>query len=226
MRIAVAASVVLLGSATAQPAPPAPGWTDVPAMIAATIAPIDDPLRACLGDHLPSNIGLNVSRDRDGNTRVTHPLYGLGQRGPTAEERCLVAAVARLSLPPLPPGVDLVGFGYMVRASGSALPAVDPEFAAWRDLPAMVAAITSDHGAELATCSRQARTVHVVLDRRRAKTRAWLPAWQFHSSSHDGTTPAAHRGSKRCLARQVRAWTLPPLPAAMAVLELTLAIAP
>ena len=187
------ATIVALAAA-ALPADPAraraaPGWTDVPALVAHATAPVEDRLRACAGEDLPLEVELVATRARGGATRVSMPLPAVGGRGLTREERCLLEAIARVSLPPLPAGLERVALLHVVTAPGAPPPPADPAFDASRDPAAAVAGLLDRaRRAALAACDRRPRTVRLVLDLRRGATRVWLPAWQFHAPSGDGTT--------------------------------------
>jgi hypothetical protein len=112
---------------------------------------------------------------------------------------------ARIELPPLPDVVDEVTLPHTVGTSTASL-------GGWRDLAGQVAALLSDdHRGELAACSKKSRTVWLDLDDRGDKPHVLLPAWQFHSASGDGTTPAEALPIKRCLAHAVSTWTVPVL---------------
>ncbi|MBK9033044.1 MAG: hypothetical protein IPL61_17550 [Myxococcales bacterium] len=65
-----------------------------------------------------------------------------------------------------------------------------------------------------------------MVDRRRGRTRAWLPAWQFHARTGDGTTPPRERAVKACVARAIRAWRLPLLPGTMGEMHVVIPVAP
>jgi len=206
---------------------PAPSWTDVPALVAAATAPVDDALRACVRGHLPRTIELVATRGPGGATQVSMPLYGLGQRGPTPEERCLVRAVARVRLPALPAEVERISLLHVVAAAGAPAPPADPAFAAWRDPAAAIATLIDPRRrAALAACDRRPRTVRLILDLRHGATRVWLPAWQFHSPTGDGTTPPAQRRVRACLRGAIHGWKPPVLPRAMGELELALRVTP
>lgn len=189
--------------------PASADWTDVPALISEAVGRVDGDLRACAA-RLPKRIAITVTRTRDG-TRATMPMPQLGGRGPTPEERCLLAAVAKISLPALPTELDRVVLGYTIGEP----PADEPAFAAWRDPVAAVAKLVGD-GSALAACDGRPRTVRIVLDLRRGATRAWLPAWQFRDEAR----------VRACLAKVLRTWQPPPLPRAMGELQLAIRTAP
>lgn len=218
-------AVVILICAVAGPAA-ADDWTDTPALVAAALGTVEDDLRACFGDDLPQRIGFIAARGDGGETRVHVPLYGIGHRGPTARERCLVRVIGRVTLPPLPPGIERVALAHVVTAPGASPAPPDAETLRWRDPAATLAPILDEHRAALAACDRRPRTVRLVLDRRRGRTRVWLPAWQFHSRSGDGTTPPRERTVKTCLRRALRGWSVPVLPRTMAELQLAVPVAP
>lgn len=206
-------AVVVLWSLPARAA----DWTDVPALLAEATAKVEPAVRACT--RLPKRIALIASRTRRG-TRVAMPMPAVGTRGLTPEERCLIAAIARVALPPLPAEIDRVVLG---RTFGAPVPA----FGDWRD-PAKTLATVLDPGrrAALAACDRRPRTVRITLDLRAGRTRVWLPAWQFHAPSGDGTTPPRERRVKACLAKVIRSWRPPALPPAMAELQLAIRTRP
>jgi len=54
--------------------------------------------------------------------------------------------------------------------------------------------------------------VRINLDVRHGKTRIWLPDWQFHSASGDGTTPPSEKTVQRCLTRALSTWKVAVLP--------------
>ncbi|MBL8624320.1 MAG: hypothetical protein JNK64_23640 [Myxococcales bacterium] len=221
------ALIVLIAAApaAAQPAAP-PGWDDVPAMLDAALAPHADTLRGCLAGPPPRTIGLVAFRDRHDRTAVAMPVLGVGYRGLTPEERCLGRAVAAIVVPPLPPTLAQVGFAYTITAAGAPAPALDPAFVDWRAPIATLTAGLDPHVAAIAACDRRARTVRLNVDRRRDRTRVWLPAWQFHAPGGDGSTPARERTVKACIARAIRGVALPLLPRTMGELQLELRTAP
>jgi hypothetical protein len=217
--------VALLTVIAAPAAAAAPTWADTPALLAHATAPVAGALRACVSK-LPRPISLIVTRRRDGATSVTMPLYGLGGRGMTPEERCLAGTVPRIKLPPLPAEIERVGLLHVI-AAPDVKPARDPAFDDWRDPAAALARFLDEkRRAALAACSRAPRKVRLVLDLRRGATRVWLPQWQFHSPSGDGTTPPAEQRVKACLGAAIRGWRPPTLPRAMGELELAVAVAP
>ncbi len=227
MRVTVTvagAVLVLLGSGLAWSEPAASGWNDVPALATAAATPVAATLRACVHGRLPLALELIATPARGGSTNVAMPMPPVGQRGLTPEERCLLRAVPTIALPPLPEELARVGVAITVDATGVTV-AADPAWDAWRDLGAAIARVVDrDHRAALATCAPRARTVRLILDRRHDRTRVWLPAWQFHSPSGDGTTPPAEQHVKACLTRAIAAWKPAVLPAAMGELELAIPV--
>lgn len=216
--------VLLGGVAHAQPAD---DWRDVPALIASATAAHDDALRGCFSEPLPQSIALIANRDRGGKTSVGMPFPAVGYRGFTPEERCLMKAVAAIELPPLPPSLERVIAVHTVTAAGAPAPAVEAAFADWRDPAATLAGALDDRRrAALTACDRRARTIRLVIDLRHQRTRVWMPAWQFHAPSGDGSTPPAQRTIKRCLTRALRGWQLPVLPRALPELQATITTAP
>jgi len=214
MRLAVLA-IVLSWMPRAE-AQPAATWKDVPALLGSATAPVAADLRNCVTT-LPRTIGLFATRSK-GGTQVSIPLYGVGGRGLTKEERCLSKVVARIVLPPLPAEIERVGLAYTIADSP-----VTPGFGAWRDPIAVLATvIDASRRSALASCDARPRTVRLVLDLRRRATRVWLPAWQFHSPSGDGSTPVSERRVKACLAKVIATWKPPVLPAAMGELQLAI----
>jgi len=200
----------------------ADGWTDVPALIRSATAPVDGELRKC-SKRLPNRIAMIATRTRAG-TAVAMPMPGVGGRGFTPEERCLMAAIAKVALPALPAEIERV---ILVHAITDAPATPDKAFDDWRDPAATLATlIDAKRRAALAACDGKPRTVRVILDLRAGATRVWLPAWQFHSASGDGSTPPAQRRVKACLTKAIRDWHPPALPSAMAELELALAVGP
>ncbi len=156
-------------------------------------------------------ISITATRAKDGSTQAGMPIHGLGYRGPTPEERCLGAAVAKLTLAPLPDEIEHVVLGHAI---GDPAPKLD----GW---PTFDAA----QRAALAACDRKPRSVRVVVDVRARQTRVWLPAWQFHSPKRDGSTPAPERRRKACLTKVIRGWTAT-LPAAAGEVQIALAVSP
>lgn len=204
-------------------------WTDVPALIESATQSIDAELRTCSPKRaLPWAIVLIASRDpKTGATKVGMPFPPVGIRGLTAEEKCLLATVPKIQLPDLPAGIDRIEVAHTVQADGA--PPAKPEkaFDTWRDPATVIGAIVDAKAkAALASCDKQARTVRVILDLSHGKTRVWLPAWQFHSPSGDGSTPAAAAKVKACVNKVIATWKPAPLPAAMGELELAIAVAP
>ncbi|NVB84906.1 MAG: hypothetical protein HOV81_41435 [Kofleriaceae bacterium] len=201
------------------------GWTDVPALVASATAPVEAELRACL-KKLPASVGIIASRTKKG-TAVAMPFPNVGIRGFTEEERCLMKTIAKIELPELPAGIERIYLGHTVVAAGAPAPATEAAFDAWRDPGKTVATLFDDERrTTLAACDRKPRTVRLVLDVRRDKTRVWLPAWQFHSPSGDGSTPPAQQKVKACLTKAIRGIAPPVLPRMMGELELALAISP
>lgn len=197
----------------------ADGWTDVPAMMDAAVKPLLPEIRGC---SKTKRIGMTVTRTKQGTSEVGMPIPGLGYRGPTKEERCLGAAIAKIALPPLPAGIDMVGIGHTLDAAPA-----DPAFDDWRDPAAAIAkAIDDKRRAALAACDRKPRTVRLILDLTHGKTRSWLPAWQFHSPSGDGSTPAGEARVKACMTKAIRGLAPPVLPRDMAELHLALVVTP
>lgn len=161
-------------------------WADIPALLTEAFAPVDAELAACMKK--PHSVGVAASRARDGTTTVFMPIYGVGHRGCTPEERCLSRVVARVALPALPPDVAELSFAWPMALK-------DPAWDTWRDASGALL----DHAA-LGACTRKA--VRVVLDLRRGKTTAWLPAWQFK----------ADRKPRACLVKALAKHELSPLP--------------
>ena len=225
MRLAPLALLVVGSTAAAAPAP---GWSDVPALVASATAPVDAELRGCSKNKPPFVVALIATRDaKSGATVVAMPMPPVGGRGFTPEETCLMAAIAKISLPALPAGVDRVVLGHTVVADGAPAPAAAKAFDDWRDLPAALATvIDAKRRTSLAACDASPRTVRIILDLSHGKTRVWLPAWQFHSASGDGSTPKAQKRVKACLTKAIAGWKPPALPKAMAEIELAVAVTP
>jgi hypothetical protein len=189
------------------------GWTDTPAVIAAAVAPVEDALRGCLRGGLPRRLGMYATRGDGGATVVNMPMPPVGVRGLTAEERCLMRTIARIELPPLPAPIERLGIGFVVVAAGEPAAPVDAAFSAWRDPAATLAPVIDAHLTALAACDRRPRTVRLVVDLRRGRTRVWLPAWQFSGA------PA---GVKVCLRRVIGRWRLPVLPRSLGEMQLAI----
>jgi hypothetical protein len=153
-------------------------------------------------------ISITAMRAKDGSTQAGMPIHGLGYRGPTPEERCLGAAVAKLPFAPLSDEIELVVIGHAI---GDPPPKLD----GWPTFDAT-------QRAALAACDRKSRTVRLVVDLRASKTRVWLPAWQFHSPKGDGSTPKPERRVKACMTKAIRGWTAT-LPAAAGEVQVALA---
>jgi hypothetical protein len=170
-------------------------WADAPTVVAQAVAPIEADLRACMKK--PHVIGIIASRGTDGATSVSMPVYGVGGRGFTAEEKCLLKQVARLELPPLPAGIERVNVGLLQTSAWDT----------WRDLTVVI--VDEPHAKAFAAC--KASTVRLVIDRA-AKTRVWLPEWQFKNAAP---------GVRSCLRKAIAGWTLPVLPPALGELQLT-----
>jgi len=199
-------------------------WTDLPALIAATEAPVLGDLRACVKGKLPKSIGYVLARGKRG-TSAGMPLYGVGFRGITPEQRCLGTAVAKLAFPELPAGIEQVTLGLTIRPATAPTPPPDPAWGAWKDLAsALTTLIDGPRRATLAACDGKARTVRIVVDRTTRATRIWLPAWQFHSPKGDGTTPPAEQRVKACMTKAMRTWTAPALPAGLGELQISIAV--
>lgn len=204
-------------------------WTDVPALIEAAAQPVDKDLRACSPKRaLPWTIVLIATRDaKTGKTAVNMPFPPVGIRGLTAEEKCLLATVPKIQLPDLPAGIDRIDVLHTVLADGGTPPSPAKEFDTWSDPAAVIGAIVDDKAkAALAKCDKSSRTVRVILDLSHGKTRVWLPAWQFHSPSGDGSTPASESKVKACVNKVIAKWKPTPLPAAMAELHLAISVTP
>ncbi|MEO7097141.1 MAG: hypothetical protein ABI175_28030, partial [Polyangiales bacterium] len=206
------------------PAAAAPSWTDVPDLISSAQAPLDDTLRACVTGKLPKAISVILARVKTGTT-ASMPVYGVGGRGMTPEETCLTRAVAKLAFPALPAEIDQVTIGLTIRRDTAPTPAAEPAFADWKDLAtAVTTLIDGARRATLAACDAKARTVRVVVDRTARATRVWLPAWQFHSPTGDGSTPTAEKRVKACLTKAIRDWKAPAMPAALGEIHLALPV--
>ncbi|GEM_PF-3907992 len=203
-----------------------PSWTDVPALLDSAFAPHGDALRACV-KKLPFELGFFATRTKTGGTAVSMPLYGVGHRGPTPEESCLVAAIEKVALPPLPAEIERVGVGFTLVTAGAPPMKREKRFDDWRDPAATIAmAIDDKRRAALAACDRKARTVRLILDRSKDQTRIWLPAWQFHSSTGDGSTPAAEAKVKACMTKAIRGWNAPVLPLQMGEIQVAFRVTP
>ncbi len=206
------------------PAAAEPSWTDLPALLSSSTAPLADELRGCVKGKLPKTISVTLSRGKTGTT-AGMPIYGLGFRGVSPEEKCLGAAVAKLVFPELPAEFEQVLFGLIIRRDTAPTPPPDKEFADWKDPASAVATlIDAPRRATLAACDTKARTVRVVVDHTSRATRIWLPAWQFHSPRGDGTTPPAEQRVKACMTKAMRKWTAPALPAALGELQLAIRV--
>lgn len=213
---------VLLGIAA--PAAAAPSWSDVPDLLAAATAPIAAELRGCVTGKLPKTISVILTRGKLGTT-AGMPIYGLGFRGPSPEQRCLGTAVAKLALPDLPAEIEQVLIGVLIQRDTTPLPPPETAFADWKDLAAAVASlIDAPRRATLAACDARARTVRLVVDRTARATRVWLPAWQFHSPSGDGTTPPREQRVKACMTKAVRGISAPALPTVLGELQLAIRV--
>jgi hypothetical protein len=216
-------SALVVGVLGAQ-AVAAPTWANVPELIASTQDPVADELRACVSGKLPKTISVILVRGKL-RTTAALPLYGVGIRGVSPEQRCLGAAVAKLAFPELPAEIVQVLLGVTIRRGATALPAPDKAFDDWKDPATAVASlIDGPRRATLAACDVKARTVRVIVDRTARATRVWLPAWQFHSPNGDGTTPPAEQRVKACMTKVLRAWRAPALPAALGELQLAIRV--
>ena len=207
----------------------APDWTDVPALIESATKSIDKELRACSPRRAtPWVIALIVTRDpKTGASTTQMPFPPVGIRGLTPEEKCLLATVPKIQLPDLPAGFDRIVVGHTVLADGGTPAAPAKELATWKDPAAVVGTIVDDKAkAALAACDKKSRTVRVILDLSHGKTRVWLPAWQFHSASGDGSTPASEGKVKTCVNKVIAKWKPTPLPPAMAELQLAISVSP
>jgi hypothetical protein len=207
----------------------APDWTDVPALIESATTTIDKDLRACAPKRAtPWAIVLLATRDpKTGSTAVAMPFPPVGIRGLTPEEKCLLAAVPKIQLPDLPAGIDRIDLLHVVLGDGGTPAAPEKAFDTWRDPASVIGTIVDDKAkAALAACDHKARTVQVILDLSHGKTRVWLPAWQFHSPSGDGSTPAAEAKVKACVNKVIAKWKPAPLPKAMAELHLAISVSP
>ena len=122
---------------------------------------------------------------------VTMPFPNVGGRGFTDEERCLFGVLAKASVPPLPAEIEHLEVFHEL--------GTEPVLG---NFPAL------DRDA-LHACTKQ--PVHLIIDVRHGATRVWLPAWQFHSDTGDGTTPDNQKPIKACLTRAVARWKLPTL---------------
>jgi len=194
-RDATAAAIVGPEDAAPAPAPPdaapAPGWTEVDAMWAAIEAAHGSSIAVCGGS---GPIAVHVDRRRDGSAAASHPLRGLGRRGPTAVESCRSRAVAAIALPPMPP--DLIAVDFELSLAPEARSA--PE---WRDPMAVIARAFA--AADVGACAVK---LTAVIDRTTsANPRAWLPRFQFSDGSAATDTIA-------CVARRLAGHPLPPLP--------------
>jgi hypothetical protein len=207
---------ILLASS---PAIAAPDWTDGTKLVGDAAAVADPALRACSKQKPPWRIALIVSRDdKTGGSHVAMPFPPVGWRGLTDEESCLLKTVASIELPALPAEVSRIVIIHTVDTTPT-----EPELGDWRDVAHELGTVfDADRRTALAACSKRPRTVRVILDVRHGKTRAWLPAWQFHSASGDGTTPAAEQPIKACLTRELARWTVPVLPTDLSEIEVAI----
>jgi len=188
------AAIVGPEDAPRAPAPPdaapAPGWAEVDAMWAAIEAAHRSTVAACGGS---GPIAVHAERRRDGSAAASHPLPGLGIRGPTPVERCRVRAVAAIALPPMPP--DLIAVDFELSLAPEARSAPD-----WRDPMGAVARAFA--AAEVGACAAK---LTAVVDRTASENpRVWLPRFQF-----SGADAARTSG---CVARGLAGRPLPPLP--------------
>jgi len=207
-------------------AQPAPSWHDVPALVAAATAPHAAELRGCIESGSSREITLSASRIHDA-TRVAMPLPAVGGRGLTPEERCLGTAVAKIALPELPAEIESVLLGYTILTANATAAPTEKAFDDWRDPAATIGTlIDAKQRRALAACDAKPRTVRFVVDLRSGATRVWLPAWQFHSDTGDGTTPPAQRQVKSCLTHVIENWHAPKLPQAMGELQLAISVTP
>jgi hypothetical protein len=109
----------------------------------------------------------------------------------------------------------------------SPVPAIDPAFTPWTDPAATIASfVDTGRQTSLALCAPRARAIRLIFDLRKQKTRVWLPAWQFHSTKGDGTTPPAERRVKMCVTRAIQGWSPPVLPQAMAEIHAIIDVNP
>ncbi|HEY4182919.1 MAG TPA: hypothetical protein VGM90_39115 [Kofleriaceae bacterium] len=191
-------------------------WSDTETLFGDAMAKVDPVLLACHKAKTPLRIPIAVVRDaKTGSSRAGMPLPAeVGILGLTPEDRCLMKESVAIALPPLPAEVEELWLGHTVGAAPS-------PFGEWRDLPAALAKLLDgDHRQALGACG--AKTMRLVLDERHGKTRIWLPAWQFHSASGDGTTPAAQQVIKRCLTRAISAWIAPAFPTDLGEIHLAI----
>lgn len=215
MRLALVLLVVTPAIAFADPS-----WSDTPALLDAAIAPHANELRACV-KKVPRDIGFYATRSRNGDTEVSMPLYGVGHRGPTPEESCLVKAIAKLRLPPLPTDIERIALRYTLVAAGDPPAKLEKRYDDWRDPATTIRTAIGEREREgLGVCARKSRTARVNLDLSKGKTRIWLPAWQFHSDKGDGSTPPSEAAVKACMAKVIRSWSAPVLPMAMGEIQL------
>ena len=209
--------LLLLAASPALAAPP--DWTNATKLVGDAAAAVDPALRACSKAKTPWKIALIIGRDdKTGASHVDMPFPPVGGRGLTTEESCLLKTVPTIALPPLPTEVSQITIIHTVDTKPT-----EPELGDWRDVPhALAQTFDADRRKALAACSKRPRTVRVMLDVRHGKTRAWLPAWQFHSETGDGSTPAALQPIKACLTHELARWTIPVLPADLDELELVI----
>jgi hypothetical protein len=194
--------ILFLATSTASAAP---AWDDIPQLIARAV-PVAA-LRACSKVKLPWQLPLIISRDeKTGASGVAMPFPDVGIRGFTEHERCLMRVIAKLAVPPLPTEIERITVRYTVDTQ-----LVAPALGDWSTLAHLATVLDHDRRSALAACSK--RPVRLIIDERHGATRVWLPAWQFHSASGDGTTPEAQQPIKACLTREVARWKLATLPA-------------
>jgi hypothetical protein len=195
-RDAMVAEVVGHEDTASAPAPPdaapAPGWIEADAMWAAIEAAHRSAIAACGGS---GPIAVRVERRRDGGAAASHPLPGLGRRGPTAVDSCRSRAVAAIALPPMP--IDLIAVDFELSLAPEARSAP-----AWRDPMAVIARAFA--AADVGACAAK---LTAVVDRTTSENpRVWLPRFQFSHTSAATETIA-------CVARRLAGHPLPPLPA-------------
>lgn len=187
---------IALALAAATPTP----WEDLDQQVAALQREWGPLLAPCVKQ--PQWVSIDVSRS-GAVTRAGFFPAGLGGRGPTAEEACLMKA--RLEVPPLPAGLERL----QLRIWTGGEPPERFDAGPWKALVSTARAVTSSAG--LVECAGLPEELVVVFDPARAERgRAYLLGYQFEGRPE---------GLRSCLERRLGKAHVPPLPRGLAGLQ-------